>query len=107
MYHVYRKVETWYTHEQWVDVSCIQRKQAAAAYSSHSQSLKIFITLLSGTVRCTKLELDTNMINGSVYHVYWNHVARNYSSHYFFFFLSLQFSVTNLSFSSDSAIVGL
>ena len=34
-----------------------------------------------------------------------NQVAHTYSSRYFFLFLSLQFSVTNLSFSSDSGAI--
>ena len=43
-----------------------------------------------------------------MYCVFWNQAAHTFSSHYFFLFLSLQFSVyTNLSFSSDSTIAGL
>ena len=68
--------------------------QAAAAYSflyffifflSNFQMLKIFVTPLSGTVRCRKLKLGTHMDSGWMYHVYWN------QAHPFIHF-SLQFS---------------
>ena len=71
------------THMSWV--YRVYRNQDAAAYLSlyyfifflsNSQTLKFFITLFS--VRCTKLKLDTNMKNRSVYHVYWNQAAHNY-----------------------------
>ena len=78
------KIETW--HNGWV--YRVYRNQNAAAYLSlyymyfifflsNSQSLNVFFTLSSGTVRCTKLKLDTNIKNGSVYCVYWNQAAHN------------------------------
>ena len=65
-------------------------------------NIEILVTFFSGTVRYRKLKLNTNVKNGSMYCVYWNQAAHTYSFHYFFFFLSLQFSITNLSFSSDN-----
>ena len=92
--------------------------QAVASYSSlyfssffflcNFQTLKFFATFFSGTVMHRKLKLNAKMKSGSVYRVNWNQAAHTYSSYYFFFFLSFQFSVTNLPFrSSDSAIAGL
>ena len=73
--------------------------QTAAAYSSfysffflQFSALKFFITLFSGTVRPRRLKLGTLIDSGQMYHVYWNQAAAAYSSHYFFIFLSLQFS---------------
>ena len=59
---------------------------------SNFQTLKFFVTLFSGTVRPRKLKLDTHVDNGLMYRVYLNHAVPAYSSHYFFIFLSLQFS---------------
>ena len=71
--------------------------QAAAAYSTlysffflsnfqHWNSSSLFSQELWG------LE-DWNLIDsGQMYHVYWNQAAAAHSSHYFFIFLSLQFS---------------
>ena len=77
-----------------------QNQAAAAAYSSHYffiflslqfSTLKFFITLFSETVR-PRLKLGTLIDSGQMYHVYWKGAAAAYSSHYFFIFLSLQFS---------------
>ena len=74
--------------------------QAAAAYSSlyffifHSlqfSTLKLLVTLFSGTVRPRRLKLGTHVKSGQMYHVYRNQAAAAYSSLYFFIFLSLQF----------------
>ena len=82
----------------------VYQVQAAAAYSSlyffiflslQFSTLKFFITLFSGTVRPRRLKLGTHIDSGQVYHVYWNQAAATYSSHYFFIFLSLQFSTLN------------
>ena len=79
----------------------IYQNQAAAAYSSlyffiflslQFSTLKFFITLFSGTVRPRRLKLGTHIDSEQMYHVYWNQAAAAYSSHYFFIFLSLQFS---------------
>ena len=61
-------------------------------FLSNFQMLKIFITLFSGTVRPRRLKLGTYMESRQMYHVYQNQAAAIYSSLYFFFFLSLQFS---------------
>ena len=79
----------------------VYQNQAAAAYSSlyffiflsfQFSTLKFFITLFSGVVRPWRLKLGTHIDSGQMYHVYWNQAAAAYSSHYFFIFLSLQFS---------------
>ena len=56
------------------------------------QTLEIFVTLFSGTVRPRRLKLGTHVNSGQMYHVYWNQAAAEYLSLYFFIFLSLQFS---------------
>ena len=75
--------------------------QVAAAYSSlyffiflslQFSTLKFFVTLFSGTLRPRRLKLITHVDSGQMYHVFWNQAAAAYSSHYFFIFLSLQFS---------------
>ena len=79
----------------------VHRNQAAAAYLSlyffiflslNFQTLKCFVTLLSGTVMPRSLKLGTHVESGQMYHVYLNQAAAAYSSLYFFIFLSLQFS---------------
>ena len=68
-------------------------RNQAAAFSSFSffiffltnfQTLKIFITLLSGTVRPRRLKLGTHVDSGWMYSVYQNQAAAAYSSLYFF-----------------------
>ena len=59
--------------------------QAAAAYLfifflSNFQTLKFFITLLSGTVRPRRLKFSTHMDIGWMYHVYQNQAAAAYLS---------------------------
>ena len=75
----------------------VYRKQAAAAYSSlyffifflsNFQTLKCFVTLLSGTVRPSRLKLSTHVDSRWMYRVYQNQAAAAYSSLYFLFFLS-------------------
>ena len=75
--------------------------QAAAAYmylyffiflSLQFSTLKFFVTLFLGTVKPRRLKLGTPMESGQMYHVYRNQAAAAYLSHYFFIFLSLQFS---------------
>ena len=89
-------------------------KQTVGAYSFfycfiflslHYQTLTIFVTLFSGTVRPRKLKLGTHVDNGCMYRAYRNWAA--YLSLYWSIFLSLQFLVLNLSFSSDNSIAGL
>ena len=73
----------------------VYRNQAAPAYLSlyfsffflsNFQTLKIFITLFSGTVRFRTMKLGTHMENGWIYRVYRNHAAALICP--FFFFLS-------------------
>ena len=85
------------THVDSGQMYHIYRNQAAAAYSSvyffiflslQFSTLKVFITLFSGTVRPRRLKFGTHIDSGQMYHVYWNQTAAAYSSHYSFFFLS-------------------
>ena len=61
-------------------------------FLSNYQTLKIFDTFFSGTVRSRRLKLGTHVDRGQMYCVYWNQAAAAYLSLYFFIFLSLQFS---------------
>ena len=79
----------------------VYRNQAAAAYLSlyfsffflsNFQTLKIFLSLFSGTVRPRRLKLGTHVESGQMYHVYQNQAAAASLFLYFFYFLSLQFS---------------
>ena len=58
---------------------------------SNYQTLKIFVTFFSGTVRSRRLNLGTHVDSGQMYQIYQNQAAAAYSSLYFIF-LSLQFS---------------
>ena len=76
----------------------VYQNKAAAAYSFlyffflQYSSIKIFITLFSGTVRPRRLKLGAHVDNGWMYRVYQNQAAAAYLSPYFFIFLTLQFS---------------
>ena len=61
-------------------------------FLSNFQTLNIFVTLFSGTVRHRKLKFGTHVDSGQMYRVYRNQAAAAYLSLYFFIFLSLQFS---------------
>ena len=61
-------------------------------FLSNFQTLKFFVTLFSGTVRYRRLKLVTHVNNEWIYRVYQNQTVVAYSFHYFFIFLSLQFS---------------
>ena len=96
------KIESWYTHGQWADVSCIPESGCCSIFVPlffiflflQFQTLKFFITLFSGTVRPRRLKLGTHIHvdSGQMYCVYRNQVVAPCSSLYFFIFLSLQFS---------------
>ena len=60
-------------------------------FLSNFQTLNIFVTLFSETVRPRRLKLGTHVDSGQMYRVYQNQAVA-YSSLYFFIFLSLQFS---------------
>ena len=77
------------THEDSGQMYRVYRNQAAAAYSSlyffifflsNFQTLKIFVTLLSGTVRPRRSKLGTHVNSGWMYRVYQNQAAAAYSS---------------------------
>ena len=80
----------------------VYRNHAAALicpfffFLSNFQTLKIFVTLFSGTVRPRKLKPGTQVDSRQMYRVYQNQTAPAYSSLYFFIFLSLQFSDTEI-----------
>ena len=89
------------THVDSGQMYHVYQNQAAAAYSSlyffiflslQFSTLKFFITLFSGTVRPRRLKLGTHVDSGQMYCVYRIQAAAAYSSHYFFIFLSVQFS---------------
>ena len=89
------------THVDSGQVYRIYRNQAAAAYLSlyffiflslQFSNIKIFVTLISGTVWSRRLNLGTHVDGGWMYGVYQNQDAAAYSSLYFFILLSLQFS---------------
>ena len=61
-------------------------------FLSNFQTLKFFVTLLSGTVRPRRLKLGIHVDSGWMYQVYQNQAAAAYLSLYFFNFLTLQFS---------------
>ena len=88
------KVDTWYTHGQWVDVLCIPQSGCCFLFVlyfflSSVQKFKIFITLFSRTMRPKMFKLGTLIDNGWLYPVYYNRAAVSYLSLYFFIFLSL------------------
>ena len=70
-------------------------------FLSNFQTLKCFVTFVSGIVRPRRLKLGTHVDSGHVYRVYRNQAAASYSSLYFFIFLSnfqtLKFFVTLFS----------
>ena len=67
----------------------IRRFISSFFFLSNYQTLKIFITFVSGTVRSRRLKLDTHVGRGQMYRVYWDQAADAYLSLYFFiFFLS-------------------
>ena len=60
-------------------------------FLSNFQTLKIFVTLFSATVRPRRLKHGAHVDSGQMYPVYRNQAAGVYSSLYFFIFLSIQF----------------
>ena len=65
---------------------------------SNIQTLKIFVTLFSGTVQPRRFKLVAHMDNGLMHCVYGNQAAAAYLSLYFFIFSSLQFSNIKIIF---------
>ena len=58
------------------------------SFLSNFQTLKFFVTLVSGTVRPRRLKLGTRVDSGQMYRVYRNKAAATYLSRYSVFFLS-------------------
>ena len=89
--------------------------QAATAYSSlyffiflsNFQTLKIFVTLFSGTVRPRRLKLGTHMDSGQMYCVYRNQAAAAYLSLYFSLFFLSSFQTLKFFFILFSGTVRL
>ena len=89
------------THMDSGQMYLVYRNQAAALihpfissffFVSNYQTLEIFVTFFSVTVRSKRFKLGTHMNSGQMYRVYQNQAAAAYLSLYFFIFLSLQFS---------------
>ena len=89
------------THVDSGQMYLVYRNQAAAAYSSlyffifflfYFQTLKMFVTLSSGTVRPRRLKLGAHVNSGWMHRVYRNQAAAAYLYLSFFIFLFLQFS---------------
>ena len=57
-------------------------------FLSNFQTLQLFITLFSGTVRPRRLKLNTRVDSWQLYHVFRNQAAAAYLSLYSVFFLS-------------------
>ena len=87
-----------YTRGQWADVSCIPESGCCCLFIlyffifflSNFQTLKYFVTLVSGTLRPRRLKLGTHVDSGWMYGVYQNQAAVAYSSLYFFFLSNFQ-----------------
>ena len=102
------------THVENGWMYCVYRNHAAALihpfifsffFLSNFQTLKIFVTLFSGTVRSRRLKLGIHLDSGQMYRVHRNQAAAAYSSLYFFIFLSLQFSNIEVFVTSFSGTV--
>ena len=65
-------------------------------FLSNFQTLKIFVSLFSGTVRPRRLKLGRHLDNGWMCRVYRNQAAAAYSSLYFFFFFLSNFQTLNI-----------
>ena len=87
-----KNIETRYTRGQCVDVSCIPESGCCCLFvplffhflSLQFSNIKIFRTLLSGTMRPRRLKLGTQVDSGWMYGVYQNQAATAYLSLYFF-----------------------
>ena len=78
---------------------------SAFFFLSNFQTLKLFVTFFSGTVRPRRLKLCTHMDSGQMFCIYQNQAAAAYSSLYFLILLSLQFSNINISVTIISGTV--
>ena len=91
-----RRLKNRYTHRQWADVSCVPESGCCCLLvplflhflSLQFSNIKIFRTLLSGTVRTRRLKLGTHVNSGWMYGVYQNQAA---AAHSFLYFLFLQY----------------
>ena len=93
----------------------VYRNQVTVVYSSlyffiflslQFSTLKIFVTIFSGTVRPRRLKLGTLVDSGQMYDAYRNLAAAAYSSLYFFIFLSLRFLTLKFFVTLFSKTVG-
>ena len=92
----------------------VYRNQAAPAYLSlyfsffflsNFQTLKIFATLFSGTVRSRTMKLVTHMENGWIYRVYRNHAAALICPFIYLFFFLSNFQTLKIFFTLFSGTV--
>ena len=74
-------------------------------FLSSFQTLKIFVTLFSGTVRPRWLKLGTRLDSGKMYYVYQNQAAAAYSSLYFSFFFLSNIQIWNVFVTLSSGTV--
>ena len=70
----------------WIRLLLILPFISSFFFLSSFQTLKIFVTLFSETVRPIKLTLDTHVDNGWMYHVYRNQAAAHICPFIFFHF---------------------
>ena len=66
------------------------------SFLSSFQTLTIFVTFFSGTVRPRRFKLGTHMNDGQMCPVHRNQATDEYLSFCFFIYLSLQFSNINI-----------
>ena len=96
-------LESWNLVHMWTVSRCIVCTRigllllihpfiSSCFFLSNFQTLKFFVTLLSGTVRPRRLKLGIHVDSGQMYRVYRNQAAAAYLSLYIVIFLSLQFS---------------
>ena len=93
------KLETWYTHGQWLDASCIPESSCWCLFvplpfyflSLRFQTLHMFVILFRESMRPRKMKPDIHMDTGLMHRLYQYQVSGAYLSIYFVFFLSLQF----------------
>ena len=92
-------LEDWNLVQMWIVGWCIVYTEirllllihpiiSSLFFLSNYQTLKIFVTFFTGTVRSRRLKLGTHVDSGQMYRVYRNQAAA-YLSLYFFIFLSL------------------
>ena len=116
------KVETWYTHGQWADVSCIPESGCCCIFvplfiflSLQFSNIKIFRHIFLRNCEALKVETwytcgqwaDVSCILESGYCCIFVPLFLHFSFSQFSFFYFSNFQFIIMSFSSDSAFAGL